>query len=109
MTLSTTSRAPGRSWIRPTLWPAIGNAARRHDGHRHRVDDLREQGDDTHARRLGRRGLAVQRAVTAGLAALSDDHVRTVRRRGAGVLHGRDHGHDLDAAPMALLDELALE
>src|SRR5438309_8067434 len=42
--------------------------------------------------------------MTTGLAPLGDDHIGAVSRRGPRVVHGGDHGHDLDPPPMARLD-----
>jgi len=79
------------------------------DGDAHGVHDLRQQGHDPHAGRLRRGRLAVDRAVAARLAPLCHDHVGAAGRRGARVPHRRDHGHDLDAAPMAVVDQPGLE
>jgi len=47
--------------------------------------------------------------MAARLASLSHDHVGAAGGGGARVLHGRDHGHDLDAAPAAVLHQPGLE
>src|SRR5437879_1151979 len=44
--------------------------------------------------------------MTTGLAPLGDDHIGAVSRRGPRVVHGGDHGHDLDPPPMARPHEL---
>src|SRR5438132_7811456 len=47
--------------------------------------------------------------MTTGLAPLGDDHIGAVSRRGPRVVHGGDHGHDLDPPPMARLGQPGLE
>jgi hypothetical protein len=100
------ARAEGEGGDQPTT---VGDSARRHDGDVHGVDHLGQERHRPDGCRFGRRGLAVDRTVAAGFAALSHDDVGAVGGRGACILHVRDHREYLDPVPPALLDERRLE
>jgi hypothetical protein len=103
-----TNRVPRSTPLAPRASAAtsprpVGDPAGRDDRHADRVDHLRQEGHHAHGRRVGRRGLAVNRAMAAGFASLRHDHVGAAGRRGARVLDRRDHRHHLDPAATALL------